>query len=154
MLSTEVDATAFAAHAQVPVLSRATPAYARPSADSDELYNAEHALLQALQRQDLDALTALLSEDFVITTAGWIAEPADKPTWLAGLAEHQLDEFDLRLLLVRRYDNVGVVLAESAQKGSRSGQPWEHTFRYTDVWVAGNAGWLLAVRHASAIRPA
>jgi len=122
--------------------------------DSDELYNAEHALLQALQRQDLDALTALLSDDFVITTAGWIAEPADKPTWLAGLAEHQLDEFDLRLLLVRRYDNVAVVLAESAQKGNRSGQPWEHTFRYTDVWVAGNAGWLLAVRHASAIRPA
>jgi ketosteroid isomerase-like protein len=122
--------------------------------DSDELYNAEHALLQALQRQDLDALTALLSDDFVITTAGWIAEPADKPTWLAGLAEHQLDEFDLRLLLVRRYDNVAVVLAESAQKGTRSAQPWEHTFRYTDVWVAGNAGWLLAVRHASALRPA
>jgi ketosteroid isomerase-like protein len=122
--------------------------------DSDELYNAEHALLQALQRQDLDALTALLTDDFVITTAGWIAEPADKPTWLAGLTEHQLDEFDLRLLTVRRYDNVAVVLAESAQKGNRSGQPWEHTFRYTDVWVAGNAGWLLAVRHASAIRPA
>jgi ketosteroid isomerase-like protein len=122
--------------------------------DSDELYNAEHALLQALQRQDLDALTALLSDDFVITTAGWIAEPANKPTWLAGLAEHQLDEFDLRLLLVRRYDTVAVVLAESAQKGNRSGQPWEHTFRYTDVWVAGNAGWILAVRHASAIRPA
>jgi ketosteroid isomerase-like protein len=122
--------------------------------DSDELYDAEHALLQALHRQDLHALTALLSDDFVITTAGWIAEPADKPTWLAGLAEHQLDEFDLRLLLVRRYNNVAVVLAESAQKGNRSGQPWEHTFRYTDVWVAGNAGWLLAVRHASAIRPA
>ena len=121
--------------------------------DSNELYNAEHALLQALRRQDLDALTALLTDDFVITTAGWITEPADKPTWLAGLAEHQLDEFDLRLLMVRRYDNVAVVLAESAQKGNRSGQPWEHTFRYTDVWVAGKDGWLLAVRHASAIRP-
>jgi ketosteroid isomerase-like protein len=122
--------------------------------DSDELHNAERALLQALQRRDLDALTALLTDDFVITTAGWIGEPADKPTWLAGLAEHQLDEFDLRLVTVRRYDKVAVVLAESAQKGNRSGQPWEHTFRYTDVWVAGNAGWLLAVRHASAIRPA
>jgi ketosteroid isomerase-like protein len=122
--------------------------------DSDELHNAERALLQALQRRDLDALTALLTDDFVITTAGWIGELADKPTWLAGLAEHQLDEFDLRLVTVRRYDKVAVVLAESAQKGNRSGQPWEHTFRYTDVWVAGNAGWLLAVRHASAIRPA
>jgi ketosteroid isomerase-like protein len=121
---------------------------------SDELYDAEQALLQALQRQDLDTLTALLTDDFLITTAGWIAEPADKPTWLAGLAEHQLDEFELRLLAVRRYDNAAVVLAESDQKGSRSGETWEHTFRYTDVWLRGGTGWLLAVRHASIVRPA
>jgi ketosteroid isomerase-like protein len=120
----------------------------------DELYDAEHALLQALQRQDLDTVTALLADDFLITTAGWIAEPADKPTWLAGLAEHQLYEFELRLLAKRQYDNVAVVLAESAQKGSRAGEPWEHTFRYTDVWRSGNAEWLLAVRHASIIRAA
>jgi ketosteroid isomerase-like protein len=124
-----------------------------PGVGSDELYDVEHALLQALQRQDLDSLTASLADDFLITTAGWIAEPADKPTWLAGLAEHQLAEFELRLLAVRWYDNVAVVLAESAQKGSRSGERWEHTFRYTDVWLRGNAGWLLAVRHASIVRP-
>ena len=119
--------------------------------NSDELYQAEQALLQALQRHDLDALTALLTDDFVITTAGWIAGPADKPTWLDRLTEHTLDEFDLRLVQVRRYDNIAVVLAESAQKGRQSWHPWEHTFRYTDVWVAGNAGWRLAVRHASAV---
>lgn len=122
--------------------------------DTDELYDAEHALLQALQRQDLETVTLLLADDFVITTAGWITEPADRPTWLAGLADHQLDEFELRLLATRQYDNVAVVLAESAQKGSRSGEPWEQTFRYTDVWLSGNAGWLLAVRHASIVRPA
>ena len=121
---------------------------------SDELYGAELAVLEALRRHDLDTLTELLAEDFLITTAGWIAEPADKPTWLAGLGEHQLDEFELRLLAVRQHDKVAVVLAESAQKGSRSGEQWEHTFRYTDVWVRGNAGWLLAVRHASVVRPA
>ena len=121
---------------------------------SDELYGAEHAVLQALRRHDLDTLTALLADDFLITTAGWIAEPADKPTWLAGLGEHQLDEFELRLLAVRQHDNVAVVLAESAQKGSRSGEPWEHTFRYTDVWLHESAGWLLAVRHASIVRSA
>ena len=120
---------------------------------SDELYGAEHALLQALQRQDLETLTALLADDFLITTAA-IAEPADKTTWIAGVAEHQLDEFELRLLAVRRHDDVAVVLAESAQKGSRAGGFWEHTFRYTDVWLPGNAGWLLSVRHASIVRPA
>jgi hypothetical protein len=89
----------------------------------------------------------------VLVRAPAIAEPADKSTWLAGLGEHQLDEFELRLLAVRRYGNVGVVLAESAQKGRRSGERWEHMFRYTDVWLNRNARWLLAVRHASAVRP-
>lgn len=117
----------------------------------DELYEAEHALLQALQHHDLEALTASLTDDFVITTAGWIAEPTDKPTWLAGLAEHQLNGFELRLLVTRRYDKIAVVLAEAAQQGSRSGEPWEHTFRYTDVWVRTNTRWLLAVRHASIV---
>jgi ketosteroid isomerase-like protein len=117
----------------------------------DELFEAEHALLRALQQQDLAALAALLADDFLITTAGWIAEPADKPTWLSGLVEHRLDEFDLRLLAVRRYEDVAVVLAESAQKGTRSGEPWEHTFRYTDVWRREDTGWILAVRHASAV---
>jgi hypothetical protein len=45
---------------------------------SDELYEAEHALLRALQEHDLAALAELLADDFLITTAGWIAEPADK----------------------------------------------------------------------------
>jgi len=118
---------------------------------TDELYQAERALLQALQGRDLSALAALLTDDFLITTAGWISEPADKPTWLAGVAEHQLDEFDLRLLALRMYDDIAVVLAQSAQKGIRSGEPWELTFRYTDVWRRMDDGWLLAVRHASVV---
>jgi len=118
---------------------------------SDELYEADVALLQALRNHDLPALAALLTDDFLITTAGWISEPADKVTWLGGLADHRLDEFDLRLVAVRRYGNVAVVLAEAAQRGTRSGQRWEHTFRYTDVWRRQDTDWLLAVRHASAI---
>lgn len=120
----------------------------------DELFAAEHALLRALQQHDLAALSDLLADDFLITTAGWIAEPADKATWLGGLVEHQLDEFDLRFLATRRYGDVVVVLAESAQKGSRSGRPWQHTFRYTDIWRRDPSRWLLAIRHASARSPA
>jgi ketosteroid isomerase-like protein len=122
--------------------------------DSAGLYEAEHAVLEAMKRHDVDALAALLTDDFLITTAGWIAEPADKATWLAGFGEHQLDEFDLRLLAVRRYDNAAVALAESAQKGMFRGERWQHTFRYTDVWMRRADGWLLAVRHASIVRRA
>ena len=99
----------------------------------------------------LDTLTALLADDFLITTAGWIAEPADKSTWLAGLAEHQLDEFELRLLAVRQHDNVAVVLAESAQKGSRSGEQWELFGTQTcgDAEVR-DGSWLSVTRRSSA----
>jgi ketosteroid isomerase-like protein len=129
-------------------------AHARRSVGSDELYEAEHGLLLALQQQDLAVLATFLADEFLIVTAGWIAEPADRPTWLDGVAEHDLDEFDLRLLAVRRYDDVAVVLAESAQKGTRSGRPWQYTFRYTDVWRRVDAAWLLPVRHASIVSPA
>ena len=117
---------------------------------SDELYEAERTLFEALCRSDLAAVAAMLTDDFVITTAGWLAEPADKATWLDGLAEHELEEFDLEVLTVRSYDPVAVVLAESEQAGTRAGEPWRLSFRYTDVWRKTAEGWRLAVRHASA----
>jgi hypothetical protein len=120
----------------------------------EELIAAESALLEAIRRQDLVALSGLLSDDFLITTAGWIAEPADKPTWLAGLTEHRLDEFDLRLLAVRSYGSVTATVVESTQSGRRGGDSWTFTFRYTDVWLHPSSGWLLAIRHASIVRPA
>ncbi len=83
-----------------------------------------------------------------------MAEPADKPTSLAGLPQHKLHDYDLRLLAVRRYGDTAVALVESTQKGSsNAGELWKHTFRYTDVWVRRHEGWLLGVRHASIIRP-
>jgi len=117
-----------------------------------ELLDAERRLLSAIQRQDLDAAGELLAGDFVITTAGWLAEPADRATWLAGLQQHRLDDFEVHLLAVRRHADVAVVLAESAQSGVRNGEPWQLTFRYTDVWVSSSTGWTLLVRHASVVQ--
>lgn len=120
----------------------------------DDLLDLEERLLQAIARPDLEAAAALLAEDLLVTTAGWIAEPADRSTWLAGLAGHQLDEFDLRGLATRSFGEVTVALVESTQSGRRAGEPWHHTFRYTDVWRRTQTGWVLAVRHASVVRPA
>lgn len=118
----------------------------------EDLLDAERRLFTAIQRHDVAALDELLAADFLITTAGWLPRPADKATWLAGLADHRLDGFDVTLLGVRRHRDVAVVLAESAQHGVRNGEPWDFTFWYTDVWVrAPRRGWTLSVRHASGV---
>jgi len=116
----------------------------------DELEVVERRLLDALQRGDVSASADLLRDDFLITTAGWLPEPVGKGAWLEALTGHMtLERFDLRLIATRRYGDVGVVLAESSQKGTHDGAPYSMTFRYTDVWVLESGGWRLATRHAS-----
>jgi ketosteroid isomerase-like protein len=118
----------------------------------NELEQAERDLLDALSRGDMGAAAALLCDEFLITTAGWIAEPVAKQAWLDSLAERMtLDSFDLRLLATQRFGDVAVVLAESAQEGTHDGAPFSLMFRYTDVWVGGDSGWALATRHASIV---
>ena len=69
----------------------------------DELERVERELLGALGRADLNAASALLHDDFLITTAGWIAEPVGKEAWLGSLSERMtLESFDLRLLATQR----------------------------------------------------
>jgi ketosteroid isomerase-like protein len=118
----------------------------------NELERAERELLEALRGGDLGAVSALLHDEFLITTAGWIAEPVGKQAWLDSLAERMtLNSFDLRVLATQHFGDVAVVLAESAQEGTHEGQRFALTFRYTDVWVGGHSGWALATRHASIV---
>jgi ketosteroid isomerase-like protein len=118
----------------------------------DDLERAERELLDALRRGDLAAAADVLRDDFLITTAGWLAEPAGKRAWLEALSgQMTLDEFDLRLIAARRYGDVAVVLAESSQTGTHNDAPYSMTFRYTDVWVREGTGWRLATRHASGV---
>src|SRR5262245_2961466 len=118
----------------------------------DDLELVERGLLEALQRGDLASAADFLRDDFLITTAGWLSEPAGKQEWLAALAGRMtLERFDLHLLATRAYGDVTVVLAESNQDGSHDGNPYSMTFRYTDVWVKGDDVWRLATRHASTV---
>lgn len=118
----------------------------------DEIARAYDHFLDSFSRGDLDAAAGVLHDEFLITTAGWIAEPVGKQAWLDALKERStLSAFDLRMLATQQFGSVTVVLAESAQEGTHDGEPFAMTFRYTDVWVQGEAGWKLATRHASIV---
>ena len=118
----------------------------------DELEQAERSLLDALVSGDFEDAASRLRDDFLITTAGWVADPVGKHAWLDALREQMtLTTFDLTLIATREYGDVAVVICESSQAGTHAGVPFAMTFRYTDVWVSEAGGWLLTVRHASAL---
>jgi AcrR family transcriptional regulator len=110
----------------------------------------ESALLDRLLAGDTAAVSELLADDFVITTAGWLSGPVDRTTWLAELnAQHRLTGYALTRVDVRPHGDTAVVLVESQQSGERNGEAWAMQFRYTDVWVLRAGTWLLAARHAT-----
>ena len=118
----------------------------------NELERLERQLLESLSRGDLNAAGRLLREDFLITTAGWIAEPVGKQAWLDELAGRMtLQSFDLRLVATQEFGHVAVAIAESAQEGTHDEKPFSLTFRYTDVWVLEGSALTLGARHASAL---
>ena len=120
--------------------------------DVKELERLERELLESLSRGDLDAAGTLLRDDFLITTAGWIAEPVGKQAWLdASAGRMTLQSFDLRVVATQQFGDVAVALVESAQEGTHDDEPYSLTFRYTDVWVRNGHGWALATRHASIV---
>ena len=117
----------------------------------DELEQAERSLWEALRSREIDGAASLLRDDFLITTAGWLAEPVGKDAWLDAFRERMtLADFDFTLIATRRYGDAAVVICESSQTGTHDGAPFAMTFRYTDVWVSDGGEWRLAVRHASA----
>lgn len=103
----------------------------------------------AYKRGDIDAMNALLADDFIITVedgvtyskAGYIAH-------LRGSSEHVTlaKNSDVK---VRERANVAVVTGAYIEKGTSNGTPYEYRDRFTDVWVNGEGGWLIVASHYS-----
>jgi hypothetical protein len=119
----------------------------------DEFRRLEVAILSAVQGREWADLDRLLADDFLITTAGWISEPASKASWLDALEAHgTLDEFEIHSVDLRRVGDGVVVLLLSTQSGVLADTPYTYNFRYTDVWRADESRqFQLVVRHASIV---
>lgn len=111
---------------------------------------------RALRDRDWPAARAIMRDDFLITTAGWVDAPVGPDGWLEHLSgRYTLERFEYDQVIVRDYGQVAVMLSRSQQAGTMAdtGAAWEESFRYTDVWVrdAGDE-WRIAIRQAG-IRP-
>jgi hypothetical protein len=113
----------------------------------------ESDVLECMRRGDLTALATMLSDDFLITTAGWISEPATRAEWLDELSTSAaMETAVLHSVTTRTYEGCVVAFVLSSQTGTLRGVPFDMDFRYTDIWIPGRTGrWLLDVRHAGIV---
>jgi hypothetical protein len=81
------------------------------SVDEDAFAAIEAALLDCLAAQNWVRLRALLDDDFMITTAGWMERPSSMEDWIDGLRMQHgpLESYQIHSVDVRMLDDVAVV---------------------------------------------
>ncbi len=105
----------------------------------------------AYKERDIDLLSNLLTEEFVITVedgntyskAGYITHSADTSVHVE-VAELS----DLRVR-VRGGGNLAVVTGAYHEMGRSNGKPYEYHDRFTDVWVKVGNNWRVLCSHYS-----
>jgi ketosteroid isomerase-like protein len=109
----------------------------------------EEKWTDSYKKRQIDILSSLLAEDFVITVedgstyskAGYISHTADAST--------QVDVAEIRDLKVRMHGNTAVVTGAYYEKGKSNGKPYEYHDRLTDVWMKVGTKWQVIASHYS-----
>jgi ketosteroid isomerase-like protein len=119
------------------------------SAASSQVRKLEEKWTAAYKNRQIDILSSLLSEDFVITVedgntyskAGYITHSADSTV--------RVEVAELTDLHVRVHGNVAVVTGAYHERGQTKGKPYEYHDRLTDVWIKAGSTWQVIASHYS-----
>lgn len=109
----------------------------------------ERKWTEAYRLRDINILSSLLAEDFVITVedgntygkAGYITHSADTSV--------HVEVAELSDLRVRLHGSVVVVTGAYHEKGESKGKPYEYRDRLTDVWMSMGGRWQVIASHYS-----
>ncbi len=104
---------------------------------------------EAYKQRNINILSSLLAEDFVITIedgntfskAGYITHSADSSV--------HVEVAELSDLKVRVHGNVAVVTGAYHERGESNGKRYEYHDRLTDVWMKSGATWQVISSHYS-----
>jgi len=115
-----------------------------------EVRRMEEKWTAAYKQRDIDILSTLLTEDFIITVedgstyskAGYITHSAD-PTVHVEVAEQS----DMRVRV--RGGMLAVVTGAYHERGQSNHKPYEYYDRFTDVWVRVGNTWRVVSSHYS-----
>jgi ketosteroid isomerase-like protein len=130
-------------------VSLSTPLAAQDKSDAAAIRKLEEKWTGAYKKRQIDMLSSLLAEDFVITVedgntyskSGYITHSADPSV--------QVDVAELSDLKVRMHGNTAVVTGAYHERGKSNGKPYEYHDRLTDVWMKVGSKWQVISSHYS-----
>lgn len=132
------------------VLAAAIPAGAQQKSEATSKFlSLESKWNDAYKHGDIDAMNALVTDDFIITVedgvtfskAGYIAH-------LAGTTE-RVKVAEISDVQVRVHGSMAVVTGAYREEGTSKGKAYEYRDRFTDVWVENDGKWRILASHYS-----
>lgn len=104
---------------------------------------------ESYKERNIDILSSLLAEDFVITIedgsvyskAGYISHSADTSV--------HVEVAELSDLKVRMHGETAIVTGAYHERGQSSGKRYEYHDRLTDVWMKSGGKWQVVASHYS-----
>jgi ketosteroid isomerase-like protein len=123
--------------------------WAQEKSDSATVRSLELKWTESYKQREIDILSSLLSEDFVITIedgsvyskAGYISHSAD--------ASVHVNVAELSDLKVRIHGDTAIVTGAYHEKGESGGKIYEYYDRLTDVWMKSGGKWQVISSHYS-----
>jgi len=117
------------------------PAQDKDKSDAAAVRALELKWTESYKQHNIDILSSLLAEDFVITIedgsvyskAGYISHSADAAT--------HVQVAELSDLKVRARGDTAIVTGAYHEKGESNGKPYEYHDRFTDVWMKVGGKW-------------
>jgi uncharacterized protein (TIGR02246 family) len=113
---------------------------AQDGADEKAVSRLVHEWLDALLKNDLDALDSIIADDYIITNSDGsvLGKQQDMEPLKSGLKFEYAAIEDLR---VRVYGDTAVATGITTFKGNFKGRAFTARERFTDVWVKRNGLW-------------
>jgi len=127
----------------------AFPLSAQDKPDAATIRKLEEKWTASYKNRQIDILSSLLAEDFVITVedgntyskSGYITHSADPAT--------QVEVAEILDLKVRMHGDTAVVTGAYHERGKSNGKPYEYHDRLTDVWMKMGGDWKVVASHYS-----
>lgn len=104
---------------------------------------------ESYKQRQVDILSSLLAEDFVITIED--GSTYSKTGYISHSAESSVhvDVAEMSDLKVRMHGNAAVVTGAYHERGQSDGKPYEYRDRFTDVWMKSGGKWQVVASHYS-----